>query len=121
MERGTLRVCGHKRGEVDWMVEAAKQSNGRIMLTQSNTTVAHTQCCVAMEAGTQDIVTDGKGSGSGSAVWKDITEVRLRSPCSSLRCLSAACTTPTHRVKSPPRYELDRKGFIVTADSALPF
>lgn len=74
-----------------------------------------------MEAGTQDIVTDGKGSGSGSAVWKDITEVRLRSPCSSLRCLLAACTTPTHRVKSPPRYELDRKGFIVTADSALPF
>lgn len=84
-------------------------------------THTHTQCCEAMEAGTQDTVADGKGTGSGSAVWKDITEVRRPSPCNSLRCLSALCITPTHRVRSPLRQELDRPWLVMAAGTSLPF
>ncbi|KAM3571264.1 hypothetical protein VYU27_006699 [Nannochloropsis oceanica] len=49
-----------------------------------------------MEAGTQDIVTDGKGSGSGSAVWKDITE----------ECRAAASSLGTGEMICAPSFSL---------------
>jgi hypothetical protein len=84
MNGGEVRGLWSQEGstggrEVNQIATCGEEANMIILFYHKHSlnTHTHTQCGVAMEAGTQDTTARQGGKGSSSSVaWKDITEVR---------------------------------------------